>query len=363
MIRLRGVGRTYLTPSGAVEAVRDLDLDVPTGSFTTLLGPSGCGKTTTLRIVAGLERPDRGTVVVGGRTVHAPEMGVDVPAYERDLGMVVQSFAVWPHLSVLANVAYPLRARRVGRVEAGRRAEEALAMVGLGGSGRRRPAELSGGQQQRVALARALVARPSVLLLDEPLSNLDARLREEIRGQILDLRAELDITVLFVTHDRDEALGMSDEVVVLAAGRRVGAGRPETLHRRPPSGMVARLLGHPNVLDGVVVDVLRPDVVEVRTALGMVETSRDATVGPAAADPCSVVVPPHALRLVGSDDAVASATARVVRVEFRGEGSEAVLDVGGVRLRSRLPEGVEGPDPGSTVGLVVDPAACRAVPE
>ena len=365
MIELRGVSRTFQSAGGAVRAVDDLDLVVPEGSFTTLLGPSGCGKTTTLRIVAGLERPDTGVVTIGGRTVSSPADGVDVPAHRRGLGMVFQSFAVWPHLTVAGNVAYPLRAQRVPRGEVASRVAEALGLVGLDGMGGRRTTELSGGQQQRVALARALVARPSVLLLDEPMSNLDARLRAEVRAQILDLRAALGITVLFVTHDRDEALAMSDEVVVMARGRALAAGRPEDLHAAPGTAEVARLLGAPNVLEGTWRPASATGPAAVVTAVGPVEVADVAagTGGPAEGAPCAVVVRRDAVRVVGPDVVVTGpvVAGRLVRREFHGETTDLVLEVGGTVLRGAADRAGSLLRPGGPVRVMLDRAGCTLV--
>lgn len=360
MIEVTGLTRTFRTPSGPVRAVDRLDLVVPEGAFTTLLGPSGCGKSTTLRMIAGLERPDAGTVRIGGVMV-ASDDGTEVPAHRRGVGMVFQSYAVWPHLDVAGNVAYPLRAQGVGRREAARRVEEVLTLVGLAGLGQRRTTELSGGQQQRVALARALVARPSVLLLDEPLSNLDARLREEVRGQILDLRDALGITVLLVTHDREEALAMSDEVVVMEAGRAVAAGPPEELHDRPATAAVARLLGAPNVLSGSWLAPAGAGAWTVRTCAGDVVVAAEG-LDPAADGTCAVVARRDAV-VVGHEGAGGGAVgvdALVVRREFRGEAADLVLDVGGMRLRAAVDPARPAPPPGAAVRVRLDPAGCRA---
>jgi iron(III) transport system ATP-binding protein len=232
-VELRGVRKRY----GAVEVVRGLDLDVPEGTVLCLLGGSGCGKTTTLRTIAGLERPDEGTVRIGGTLVSGP--GTFVPPERRGLGMVFQSYAVWPHLDVFENVAFPLR-------RAGRPVDPVaplLDQLGLGALARRRPDQLSGGQQQRVALARALVADPAVLLLDEPLSNLDARLRIEVRAQIRELVVARGITAILVTHDHDEAFAVADQVAFLDRGRAEQVGPGRALWDQPRTAAVARFFG------------------------------------------------------------------------------------------------------------------------
>ena len=247
-VRLQGLTKRY----GAVEVVRGIDVEIPSGKVTCLLGPSGCGKTTTLRMVAGLEEPDDGTISIGERMVAAPGVR-PIPPEGRRLGMVFQSYAVWPHLDVRANVEYPLRVARVPAAERRARVDRALELVGLGALGARAPAQLSGGQQQRVALARALVAEPEVLLLDEPLSNLDARLREDMRGEIAALQARTGVTVLYVTHDQEEALAIAHEIVVMNAGRIEQAAPPADVYHRPASRFVATFVGAGVILPGGVV--------------------------------------------------------------------------------------------------------------
>jgi spermidine/putrescine ABC transporter ATP-binding subunit len=242
-VSLRGVRKSY----GDVVAVADLTLDIPRGAFFSLLGPSGCGKTTTLRIVAGFERPDRGDVLIRGQRV------TQVPPYRRDYGMVFQNFALFPHLSIADNVAFGLRMRRVDRGSIKHQVGEALALVKLAGFEHRFPNQLSGGQQQRVALARALVLRPAVLLLDEPLGSLDAKLREEMQVEIRDLQRQFAISTLFVTHDQDEALTMSDAVAVMNHGVIEQLGTPREVFERPRTEFVARFMGAGNILEGRVV--------------------------------------------------------------------------------------------------------------
>ncbi len=241
-ITLTAIAKTF----GIVNVLQNVSLDVADGEFVALLGPSGCGKSTLIRIVAGLEKPDAGEVRIGERLVDGPR--VHVPPEERGLGMVFQSYAVWPHKTVRGNVAYPLRLRGVDRVDTAEKTARALDLVQLAGLGERYPHELSGGQQQRVALARALVAEPQVLLLDEPLSNLDARLREEMRGELAALRARLGVTVLLVTHDQSEALATADRVAVMRAGRIAQVAAPAVLYEEPADLYVAEVLGAVNEL-------------------------------------------------------------------------------------------------------------------
>jgi iron(III) transport system ATP-binding protein len=233
---------------GAQTALDGASLAIGAGEFFTLLGPSGCGKTTLLRCVAGFARPDRGRIVCDGARLDT------LPAHARDIGMVFQNYAIFPHLSVFENVAYGLRARRVAAPELVRRTQEALELVRMADLARRMPHQLSGGQQQRVALARALVVRPRLLLMDEPLSNLDAQLRVTMRLEIRRIQRELGITTLYVTHDQEEALAVSDRLAVMQAGRIEQVGTPWDVYMRPGSPFVARFVGQSNVLEAPVVE-------------------------------------------------------------------------------------------------------------
>jgi len=239
---LRGVTKRF----GDVIAVDSVSLSVRRGEFLTLLGPSGCGKTTLLRIIAGFETPDAGRVTLGGLDV------TELPPYRRDVTTVFQHYALFPHMSVFDNVAFGLERRGVTRKETSRRVESALEMVRLSGLGRRQPSELSGGQQQRVALARALVLEPRVLLLDEPLAALDLKLRKQMQLELKGLQQRLGISFIYVTHDQEEALTMSDRIAVMNAGRIEQLGRAEEIYERPATEFVAGFIGVSNVIEGVV---------------------------------------------------------------------------------------------------------------
>jgi ABC-type Fe3+/spermidine/putrescine transport system ATPase subunit len=269
MIRLTGLTKRFAGRTVTANAVDGIDLEIPEGKLVTLLGPSGCGKTTTLRLVAGLERPDAGEVYFGDRCVCAPAQGIFVGAHHRPIGIVFQSYAIWPHMTVLDNVMFPLRVgrTRVSRSQARQRALAALELVGLQEMAARPAPALSGGQQQRVALARALIREPEVLLLDEPLSNLDAGLRDHMRDEIRALQQRLRITTIFVTHDQDEALAISDEVVVMDQGRIVERGLPQEIYAWPRREFTARFLGVSNRIPGVVRSV-SGESAEVEVALG-----------------------------------------------------------------------------------------------
>ena len=238
-MRLRGVSKSY----GDVVAVATLDLEVAPGEFFTLLGPSGSGKTTTLRMIAGFEQPDAGEVELAGRDVTA------LPPYDREVNTVFQDYALFPHMGVLENVAYGLRVKRVGKEERRKRSVEALETVRLSGYEERRPSELSGGQQQRVALARAIVNRPRVLLLDEPLGALDLKLREQMQVELKSIQDEVGITFIYVTHDQEEALTMSDRIAVFNEGRVEQIGAPAEVYERPGNPFVAGFVGVSNLLE------------------------------------------------------------------------------------------------------------------
>jgi iron(III) transport system ATP-binding protein len=229
---------------GETAAVRGVTLTVPPGAFVAILGPSGCGKTTTLRMVAGFEHPSAGEIRIGGVTVSAPGRAVFLPPEARRVGMVFQTYAVWPHMTVVQNVAYPLGIRRVPAAERARRVAALLELTHLDGLGPRYPHQLSGGQQQRVALARALAAEPAVLLLDEPLSNLDARLRQEMRVELKAIQRRVGTAILYVTHDQDEALALADRVAVMGAGVLHQLDRPEAVYGTPADRFVAEFLGY-----------------------------------------------------------------------------------------------------------------------
>ncbi len=243
-VRLEGVGKRY----GAVWAVRGVDLRIQPGEFFTLLGPSGCGKTTLLRTIAGFAQPDEGTIYLDEVAVNA------VPPWKRDVGLVFQNYALWPHMTVFENVAFGLRQRRVPRTEVGERVRGALALVNLPGYEGRRPSQLSGGQQQRVALARTLVVEPRVLLLDEPLSNLDAKLRAQMRLELLKLQQDLGITAIYVTHDQEEALALSSRIAVLSEGSVVQVGTPRAIYEAPANAFVAGFVGTANLWAATVVE-------------------------------------------------------------------------------------------------------------
>jgi putative spermidine/putrescine transport system ATP-binding protein len=240
LIEIRGLAKSF----GSVRAVDGVDLDIKAGEFITLLGPSGSGKTTVLRMIAGFEVPDAGSIYLNGKEI------TELPPYERDVNTVFQDYALFPHMDVITNIEYGLRVKKVGKEERRAKAEEALAQVRLTGYENRKPSQLSGGQRQRVALARALVNRPSVLLLDEPLGALDLKLREQMQIELKELQREVGITFIFVTHDQEEALTMSDRIAVFNEGRIQQLDRPAVIYERPANEFVAGFVGVSNLISG-----------------------------------------------------------------------------------------------------------------
>lgn len=255
MVRIDGLEKYFGEDRDRVHVLKGVSLDIPEGSLYTLLGPSGCGKTTTLRCVAGLERPESGNISIDEKMVFNSADWTYVPPNHRPIGMVFQSYAIWPHMTVFQNVAYPLTIRRRPKVEIKKRVEDVLKVVGLHGLENRPAPKLSGGQQQRVAFARALVNEPKVMLLDEPLSNLDAKLREQMRYEIKDLQRRVNITTIYVTHDQAEALAISDQIAVMHGGKLIEVGTPHQLYSRPRRKFTATFLGLTNLIGGRVVEL------------------------------------------------------------------------------------------------------------
>ncbi len=356
-VRLDGLSRRYQhRVKGEVWAARDVTLSIAPGEFLTLLGPSGCGKTTTLRMEAGFEPPDAGRLWIGER-----EMG-GTPAHERNMGFVFQNYALFPHLTIAENVAYGLRVRGRPDAEVRTAVTEVLALVGLAGYEQQLSSQLSGGEQQRVALARAIVIRPGVLLFDEPLSNLDARLRVAMRDEIRALQQRLGITTIYVTHDQEEAMAVSDRIVVMNRGRVVQQGTAEDLYHRPASGFVARFIGRINALPAKVV-AKAGEGVEVE-ALGRRFAVASAPPTLAVGQHADLLVRPEALRLVAADDPQARLVGTLERVTFLGEKTELALRCGGEPLLVLQPSAVASTRPavGAAVGVAFDPDALLVLP-
>jgi len=314
-ITIRGLSKSFGAGETDVAAVDDVSLDIKDNSFVTLLGPSGCGKTTTLRLIAGYIVPDKGSIEVDGRVVSSAK-GV-VPPEARGMGMVFQNYAVWPHKTVYENVVFGLKLRKVPGADARRRVEETLSLVNLGGLEGRYPNELSGGQQQRVALARSLVVEPSILLLDEPLSNLDAKLRERMRVELKELQRRTGITFVYVTHDQAEALALSDMVAVMNAGRLQQYGTPFEVYAHPQNRMVADFMGLVNLVPGR----LR----ELKNGGGTIDIAGDLALdvakvdGLTAGDNVDIAIRPENIRLAPANGAAA---ATITNHVFLGNISE-----------------------------------------
>ena len=337
---------------GSQAAVDGIEFFIPDGSFTTLLGPSGCGKTTTLRMLAGFERPDEGVIRIGDRVV-AGGSGSDrfVPPQERGLGVVFQSYALWPHMNVFDQIAYPLRAHRAPRASIRPRVEAMLELVRLPHAADLLPSELSGGQQQRVALARALVIEPAVLLLDEPMSNLDAALRAQMRDELSELHSRVAVTTVYVTHDQGEALALSDQIMVMRAGRIVESGSATSIYDRPRTRYGAEFVGHSNCLQATVQSV---DGTGLRAALANGRTLElNAPAGELNTMNAMVLgIKPEDVRVLTPESAGALAinclAAQVRQCTFLGARTEVLVDCEGVALRASVP-GLRGLRAGASI--------------
>jgi putative spermidine/putrescine transport system ATP-binding protein len=337
------------------EAVADASFEIQPGEFVSLLGPSGSGKTTTLMMIAGFVAPTRGDVRLDGRSV------VGIPPHHRQIGVVFQSYALFPHMSVWDNVAFPLRMRRVPKPELGRRVASALEMVGLGEMRRRYPSQLSGGQQQRVALARALVFEPPLLLMDEPLGALDRARRPQMQLEIRELTSRLRISVLYVTHDQEEALAMSHRVAVMNQGRIVQIGTPREVYWEPRDTFVARFLGEANVFEGSL-----SGSANGRSVLVTEDGLRLMTAHPIAltnGDRAAAVVRPQAFELGRGGAGSNQLEGVVLDVQFLGEVVRLTISANRRRIQVRLPAAASRlPEPGARVDLSCPPEAVRVVP-
>ncbi len=358
MLIVKNLVKSFTTATGPLKVIDDVSFTVPDRNCYALLGPSGCGKTTTLRCVAGLEHADAGVIEIGGKVVSDPANGIYVPVHERPIGMVFQSYAIWPHLNVFENVAYPLRVERP-RVPAGdiqTRVMDVLKLVGMDSMAQRPSTQLSGGQQQRVALARAIVRNPALLLLDEPLSNLDARLRDEMRNELSEMIGRVGITALYVTHDQAEAFVLADRVAVMDGGKIVQEGVPREIYAKPRAAFIATFLGAANLLQG--------RVEATPTGNRIAFDGNDAFrltlgAGGTPGEKVEVMFRPEDVRLsitpLPKDPNVIPG--RVEYVHFQGGQVECGVDIGGARLRAvvhpseTLAEGVP-------VWLRLDPTRC-----
>jgi iron(III) transport system ATP-binding protein len=369
-LRVTGLSKAYKGPGSnkgsSVPAVKGVSLEVEQGRFLTLLGPSGCGKTTTLRCIAGLERPDDGEILLGDRVLFSGSRSVRVPANARRIGMVFQSYAIWPHMSVFENVAFPLRASsywtRIPKDQIRERVERVLDAVQLGGLEGRSATALSGGQQQRLALARALVMEPPLLLLDEPLSNLDAKLREGLRFELKRLQRELGITTLYVTHDQTEALSMSNTIAVMRDGLIDQFGTPREIYDRPTSLFTANFIGTSNFIEATVVSKPEDGTYRVEHPAGslVVTSDRSFVVG----DKVVVSIRPERLMML-EDRGTAGAHSElqgVVRAKaFLGEAVDYLVWAGHQEFRLRTDASLDV-QTGSEVTLSFPKEHCSLLP-
>lgn len=335
---------------GEIHAVRGIGFGVRKGEMVTLLGPSGCGKTTTLRCIAGLEDPQQGRISLEDEVLTRQPGGVLVAPEKRFLAMVFQSYAIWPHMNVFENVAYGLRAHRVDRGEIRRRVLEVLDIVGLTNMESRPATQLSGGQQQRVALARAVVLEPRILLLDEPLSNLDAKLRETTRAELRELQQRLGITAVYVTHDQTEAMALSDRLIVFRNGAIEQEGVPLDVYFNPQTAFVADFMGLANLLKGKCVDK-ESDSLEIDTSIGRIQCTGTAEI--VAGDPVIVCLRPERLRVSSSPSDNNGFEGNVIRRAHLGEVVDYTIRVNEESLRIRSIPGTELPSDG-TVRVILD---------
>ena len=345
-VRLNAIKKSF----GPVEVLHGISIDIASGEFVSLLGSSGCGKTTLLRIVAGLESVTSGSVEIGGRNV------TDLPPEKRDIAMMFQSYALLPHLSVAENVRFPLRMRRIGTLDEQRdKVRDALETVQLGHLADRRPNQLSGGQQQRVALARAIVSRPQILLLDEPLSNLDARLREDMQVELIEIHKRLGLTTLFVTHDQEEALSLSDRIILLNKGKIEQEGAPREIYAQPATGYASSFLGAANLVSANITE----------EAGGPVATLADGQTLPVGKDetrrgPAVVALRQEDVAIKPKGEGAIEGKVRT-RV-YLGARNRYVIQIGKEEIRVLAPHDLDF-ERGETVGLAIDPARLRVLSE
>jgi iron(III) transport system ATP-binding protein len=331
MLKVQDLRLRYRTDEGEVEAVRGLSLNVERGQFYTLLGPSGCGKTSTLRCIAGLETPTSGLIEIDSTVVYASSTRTLIPPHKRDIGMVFQSYAIWPHMTVFDNVAFPLvhGSRKQPKKVVEEKVMRALGMVQLDHVASRPAPMLSGGQQQRVALARAIASEPALLLLDEPLSNLDAKLREDMRQEIKALVRQLETTTLYVTHDQLEALSMSDKVALVNEGLIVQEGAPRDVYLRPADSFVANFLGRTNLIEGRVTDASG----QVETRWGVLRVSLPAWASQGSE--VTVGFRPESVLLSETGAESDGLSGKIASTSFIGDAIEYQVDLGGRTVRAK----------------------------
>jgi iron(III) transport system ATP-binding protein len=359
-IKITGLTRNYFSDGRLIKALDRVDLTIPANQIFTLLGPSGCGKTTLLRCIVGLESPDEGEIVIGDEIVWSRQKNIFVPPENRGLGMVFQTYAIWPHMNVFDNVAYPLTTRKLAKGEVRAKVAKVLEFVQLQGFENRPATKLSGGQQQRVALARALVAEPKVILFDEPLSNLDAKLREETRKELRHFLTELQITAVYVTHDRIEALALSDQVAIMRSGRIVEIGNPKQVYFNSGNPFVADFIGRANLIKGQITSQSGPYAV-IDTEIGPIRGLNSQKLAPGTA--AALCVRPEFISLaeqpVGEEDNIFRG--RVETLVFIGEAYEGDIRVGDQLFTTTVSPTVQLVE-GDTVSISFNPDHCFLLP-
>jgi iron(III) transport system ATP-binding protein len=366
MFVIENLHKSYVASGAEVRAVDGISLEVETGKLITLLGPSGCGKTTTLRCLAGLERPQTGRIVIGNRTVFDSAARTFVPASDRGIGMVFQSYAIWPHMTVFENVAFPLRVSRTKKYSAAdirERVSRMLEMVQLSSFAQRPATQLSGGQQQRLAFARGLVHEPAILLLDEPLSNLDAKLREQMRLELKRLQRSLGITTVYVTHDQSEALALSDEIAVFDAGHIIQRGAPQDIYRQPKSRFVADFVGSANFVPGTVRSS-EGRLTQLDTAHGVMQCIFAEPIG-AGAKALVTARPEDVVLFDGTatsalTEGLNALKGKIVNRVYLGEVVDYIVDLGDRELRARLRS--DDFEIGQMVTIGIPPRKCVGLP-
>lgn len=338
LIELRGISKSF----DGEKVLDNIFLDIHDKEFITLLGPSGCGKTTTLRIIGGFESPDTGEVFFDGKMIN------DLPPYKRQVNTVFQRYALFPHLNVFENIAFGLRLKKTTEAEIRKRVKEMLALVNLRGFEKRAVSNLSGGQQQRVAIARALINNPKVLLLDEPLGALDLKLRKDMQNELKNIQQQTDITFIYVTHDQEEALSMSDTVVVMAEGRIQQIGTPVDIYNEPQNAFVADFIGESNILDGVMLEDFKAKF------SGHIFSCLDS--GFAKGEPVDIVVRPEDVDVVPIEDGMLRGL--VSTVTFKGVHYEIIVDIGGFKWMIQTTDYVA---PEETIGIFIQPDAIHVM--
>ena len=332
MIRIRGLRKWFDSRRGRVEALRGIDLEVAEKEFCVLLGPSGCGKTTTLRSVAGLERPDAGELEIAGSVVSSPGKGIYIPTEKRDIGMVFQSYAIWPHMNVFQNVSFPLikGRKKIRKDQIAERVHAALKLVQLDGLEDRPATDLSGGQQQRVAMARAMVTEPKILLMDEPLSNLDARLREQMRVELRKITRAAGVTTLYVTHDQAEALTLGDKVCVMHNGEIIQMAPPQEVYSKPADKFVAQFVGEMNFIKAEV-----GTTGEIQCPLGAIQAPIPNGLRPGT--PVTLAVRPEHVKVIALPAGDVNITVgKITSKNYLGDAALLEVEVKGVSLMAKL---------------------------